>query len=143
MASRSFFTQTSTDLLPLLEELRPLEPIFHTADFGTSMSDYDRRMAPDYWEIGASGRRYSREFILQMLEEEPPIYAETARWRTSGFALRRLGPDIFLLTYTLTQGKRVTRRATHWQQAAAGWTILFHQGTVVTADEDDTAPPKS
>jgi hypothetical protein len=26
-------------------------------------------MAPDYWETGASGRRYSRAFILHHLEQ--------------------------------------------------------------------------
>jgi hypothetical protein len=143
MSPRAIFTQTDPALLPVLEGLRPLEPIFHTPDFGTCLDDYARRMAPDYWEIGASGRRYSRDFILQSLEDDPPIYASTAGWRSSGFALRRLGPDVYLLTYTLVQGKRVTRRATHWQKTPEGWIILFHQGTVVTADEDDTAPPKS
>lgn len=142
MSPRAIFTQTDSALLPVLAELRPLEPIFHTPDFGTCPDDYARRMAPDYWEIGASGRRYGRDFILQSLEDDPPIYAATARWRTSGFALRRLGPDTYLLTYTLVQNKRVTRRATHWQKTAEGWIILFHQGTIVSAEEDDGAPPK-
>jgi hypothetical protein len=142
MAQRTIFTQTDSALLPVLEELRSLEPIFHTAEFGSTLADFEKRLAPDYWEIGASGRRYSREFLLQMLEQEPPVYASTARWRTSGHALRALGTDVYLLTYTLAQGERITRRSTIWQSTAAGWVVLFHQGTVVSTKEDNVAPPK-
>jgi hypothetical protein len=33
----------------------------------------------------------------------------------------------------------VTRRSTVWQKTGEGWRILFHQGTIVTG-EDDTMP---
>jgi hypothetical protein len=140
MASRKTFFTTDPALLPILDELRPLEPIFHTPEFGLEPSDFDRRTAPDYWEVGASGRRYSREFILQMLADSPPVDATTARWRASGHGLRQLGADTFLLTYSLRQGERLTRRSTIWERTPKGWQILFHQGTVVSANEDDSAP---
>jgi hypothetical protein len=35
----------------------------------------DRVVAPEYREVGASGRRYSRDFILRTLEEKPPVDA--------------------------------------------------------------------
>jgi len=135
---RAFFT-TDPALNPILDELRPLEPIFHTPEFGLEPADFTARMAPDYWEVGASGRRYSREFILQMLADSPPVNAATARWRASGHALRQLGPDTYLLTYSLRQGERLTRRSTLWQRTPVGWQILFHQGTLVSSNEDDTA----
>jgi hypothetical protein len=140
MASRKTFFTTDPTLTPILDELRPLEPIFHTAAFGLEPADFDRRMAPDYWEVGASGRRYSRDFILQMLADAPPVDATTARWRASGHALRRLSPETYLLTYSLRQGERLTRRATLWQSTPHGWIILFHQGTIVSANEDEVAP---
>jgi hypothetical protein len=140
MASRKTFFTTDPALLPILDELRPLEPIFHTLEFGLEPADFDRRTAPDYWEVGASGRRYSREFILQMLADAPPVNAATARWRASGHALRQLGPDTYLLTYSLRQGERLTRRSTIWERASQGWRILFHQGTIVSANEDDVQP---
>jgi len=37
-------------------------------EFGTSRADFDKMMAPDFWEVGASGRRYSREFVFEELE---------------------------------------------------------------------------
>jgi hypothetical protein len=140
MPPRATFTHTDPTLLPILDELRPLEHIFHTLEFGATPADFAARMAPGYWEIGASGRRYSRNFILDMLEQDPPILASTARWRTSGHALRALSPDTFLLTYNLTQAKRLTRRSTLWHRSPTGWQILFHQGTIVSANEDDTIP---
>jgi hypothetical protein len=140
MASRKTFFTTDAALLPILDELRPLEPIFHTAGFGLELADFNARMAPDYWEVGASGRRYSREFILQMLADSPPVDATTARWRASGHGLRQLGADTYLLTYSLRQGERLTRRSTIWERTPKGWRILFHQGTVVSANEDYSAP---
>jgi hypothetical protein len=97
-------------------------------------------MTPEYWEVGASGRRYSRDFILRSMEQSPPADANTAGWQCSDYGLRRLGPDSYLFTYTLRQVERITRRATIWQSTPSGWRILYHQGTIVTAEEDDVRP---
>jgi hypothetical protein len=137
------FTHVDVSLLGVLEELRRREPIFHTLEFGTTQADFERVTAPQYWEVGASGRRYSREFLVRTLSENPPINAASAGWQTYEHGLLRLGADTYLLTYTLRQGPRLTRRATIWQEAAEGWRILYHQGTVVSAEEDDVVPPNS
>ncbi|NYF78806.1 DUF4440 domain-containing protein [Granulicella arctica] len=140
MAPHAVFTHTDPDLLPILDELRRREPIFHTPEFGTTRADYERATITDYWEVGASGRRYSRDFILQSLDTNPPIDAAASGWQSSNHALRRLGPDTYLITYTLRQSERLTRRATIWQSTPEGWRILYHQGTPVSAEEDDIAP---
>lgn len=140
MADDTPFTRIDPDLQPILEELRSREPIFHSQRFGRSLEDFERATASDFWEVGASGRRYSRAFILGMRANDELVDADTAGWKASGFALRRLGPDCFLLTYTLDQDGRLTRRATIWEKAEEIWRILYHQGTVVTAQEDDTVP---
>lgn len=134
------FTHTDPALLPVLDELRNLEPIFHTAQFGTSRTDFEKATAPDYWEAGASGRRYSRDFILNELERHAPVDAASAGWTTHDHALRQLGPDTYLITYTLRQLQRITRRATIWRKTPQGWRILYHQGTIVSAEEDDAYP---
>ena len=64
MANESLFANVDPDLFPVLNELRNREPIFHTAQFGRTLEDFQRSTAQDFWEVGASGRRYSREFIL-------------------------------------------------------------------------------
>lgn len=122
------FPKVAPELVPILEELRAREPIFHVPEFATTM-------APDYWEVGASGRRYSREFIVRHLENNPPGDAAAAGWECSDFGLKKLSPDVWLLTYTLRQAERLTRRSTIWQKNAEGWVILYHQGTIATAEE--------
>jgi hypothetical protein len=139
MSDDPAFAVVPPALRSIFEELRPREPIFHTAAFGRTRAEWERAMAPDYWEVGASGRRYSRVFILDLLEKEPPRDAVEAGWTCSDFGLRQLGPDIYWLTYTLNQGGRVTRRSTVWQKTSEGWRILFHQGTIVTAADNTTA----
>jgi hypothetical protein len=140
MADETVFTRVDPSLQPVLEELRNREPIFHTQRFGRSLEDFQRSTAPDFWEVGASGRRYSRDFILAMRSRDELVDADQAGWKASGFGLRQLGPDCFLLTYTLDQGGRLTRRATIWERAAEGWRILYHQGTINAVNEDDAVP---
>jgi hypothetical protein len=117
-------------LLEVLAELRQREPIFHRPAFGTTRRDFENMTDPDYWEVGASGRRYSREFVLDTLESRVPDPTE-ATWVTREFHCREIALDNYLLTYTLVQGARMTRRATWWRRTAEGWKILYHQGTVV------------
>jgi hypothetical protein len=87
--------------------------------------------ADNFWETGASGRRYSREFVLDTLESRHRTPHEDI-WETTDFHCTRLAADTYLLTYTLLQdGVRLTRRATIWQNTSKGWKILYHQGTIV------------
>ncbi|WP_047492017.1 DUF4440 domain-containing protein [Terriglobus sp. TAA 43] len=122
-----------SDTASVLEEIRALEPIFHTQAFGTSMDDFARRMVDEYWEIGASGARYDRAFILKHLASTPPVDAKAAGWITSHHEVRRLSADTFLLTYKLQQVERVTWRSTVWRRSEQGWQIVFHQGTVISS----------
>ncbi len=131
------FTHTDSDLTAVLDELLRLEPIFHTAEFGKSLADFDNRMSPDYWEVGASGHRYSHDFILRHLQDNPPVNAAAAGWTTRDHAVRRLASDTYLFTYTLYQGERVTRRATVWRNTERGWRILYHQGTMFFAKDKE------
>jgi hypothetical protein len=122
---------TSPDLAGILAELSAREPIFHRPEFGAMRADFERMMADGFWETGASGRCYSREFVLDELDRRHCApHADV--WETSDFACRHLAGDVYLLTYTLLQHKtRLSRRATIWQRAADGWKILYHQGTIV------------
>jgi hypothetical protein len=121
---------TDARLFEVLAELRAREPIFHRPELGTSRADFERMTAEDFWEIGASGRRYSREYVLEVLEERHRSALED-RWETEDFRCQELATGLYLLTYTLRQGARVTRRATIWRRVAQEWQIVFHQGTLV------------
>jgi hypothetical protein len=122
---------TEPELASILAELVRREPIFHRPEFGTTRADYDKLMAEDHWETGASGRRYSRSFVLDKLEKRfSAPHADI--WETSDFQCRRLSEDTYLLTYTLLQDDmRLTRRATIWRSTPDGWEIVYHQGTIV------------
>jgi hypothetical protein len=121
---------TSPELLAVLEELKQREPIFHHPEFGTTRRDYENMTDPEFWEVGASGRRYSREFVLETLANRLPDPAES-KWLTRDFQCREIAADNYLITYTLMQGLRITRRATLWRRTAGGWKVLYHQGTLV------------
>lgn len=122
---------TAPELAEIQAALVAREPIFHRSEFGSSRADFDAMMADDFWETGASGRRYARDFVLDELMQRSKVPHEDA-WQTSDFYCRRLAPDIYLLTYTLLQNEqRLTRRATVWQNTPEGWKIVYHQGTVV------------
>jgi hypothetical protein len=115
----------------MLAELASREPIFHRPELGTTRADFERMTVPDFWEVGASGRRYSRTEVHDVLEKRyatPPADV----LETSDFRCRRLASDVYLLTYTLLQNnERLTRRSTIWQRTDEGWKIVYHQGTIV------------
>lgn len=127
--------EPDADLARVLAELRDREPIFHHPEFGTSRADFEKMTVDDFWETGASGRRYSRQFVLDELEKRYAApHADVSE--TRDFRCRKLGPDVYLLTYTLLQDhKRLTRRATIWQRTVEGWKIVYHQGTIVEDPE--------
>ena len=121
---------TNPHLLAVLEELKQREPIFHRPELGTTRGDFENMTDPSFWEVGASGRRYSRDFILDTLENRMLQGFEDI-WETLDFHCLEIAPENYLVTYTLLQGARVTRRATLWRRTSSGWKILYHQGTVV------------
>ncbi len=123
--------ETDPHLASILRELIDREPIFHRPELGATRADFERMTAEDYWEVGASGRQYSRAFVLDLVEERhktPQVESLTP----SDFRCRALGAGTYLLTYTLLQGERKMRRATIWQRVGADWKIVYHQGTVVS-----------
>lgn len=125
---------TEPALVGVLAELRAREPIFHHPEFGTTRADFDNLMALDFWEVGASGRRYSRESILNELERRYSGNYVEGKLTATDFHCRKLADDVFLLTYTLMQDDRKTRRATIWQRSCEEWKIVYHQGTVVQSE---------
>jgi hypothetical protein len=121
---------TELKLSDVLDELRRREPIFHRPEFATTRADLERITAEEFWEVGASGRRYSREFVLEVIEERG-VTPPGDDWEMSDVRCQEIAADNFLFTYTLAQGPRITRRATIWRRTEEGWKIVYHQGTLV------------
>jgi hypothetical protein len=123
---------TDPKLLDVLAELRQREPIFHRPEFGTTRAELEAMVDDDFWEVGASGRRYTRKYTLEVLEKRIHTPDEEL-WETTDFRCQELAAEIYLLTYTLRQGERITRRSTIWRRSTDGWKIVFHQGTIVAS----------
>jgi hypothetical protein len=112
----------------VLEELAALEPLFHRPETGTGREAVGALIGEDFWEVGESGRRYEREFVIDaVLAREG---GEEDAWDCEGFRCEELAPDTFLLTYLLVRPRGRSRRMTIWQRAADGrWRARYHQGT--------------
>ena len=123
--------ETEPRLAAVVEALKAREPLFHREEAGVSHEDRVRGTAPDFWEVGASGRRYGRAYVLETLERR---YREPTRdvWHVEDFQVREVAERTYLATYTLFQGERVTRRSTLWRRSDEDWIILHHQGTPVS-----------
>lgn len=117
----------------VLAELERREPIFHRREFGTTREEFESLTASDFWEVGASGEVYSREEVWASLERRyaDPDYWASDAWETSDFLCREIAPGVYLVTYTLQQGERHTRRMTVWRRVGDVWQIVYHQGTQV------------
>jgi hypothetical protein len=117
-------------LIPTLEILKNLEPLVYAANGGKKRDYFDTLLAPAFWEVGASGNRYSREYVLGELEKRQQNPRDEA-WHTSGYHLQQLSDTDFLMTYTLHQPTRLSRRASIWRQCHGRWLLVYHQGTVL------------
>jgi len=87
-------------------------------------------LAEDFFEFGASGRHWTRDEILELLETEeysPPSIED--------FQCRAIAEGVALVTYravrtdSVTGNRTVTLRSSIWTHEALGWRMRFHQGT--------------
>lgn len=81
-------------------------------------------MHPEFQEIGASGRLWSRQEILEMLADEqaPSMELEV-------LGLARLDTATALLTYRSASATGSALRSSVWQHSDGQWRLRFHQGT--------------
>jgi hypothetical protein len=115
----------------LLQHLSKLESDLHHPGVRCSRSRLEELLHADFWEIGRSGRRYEREFVMDVLvsETQRPLV------QASQYAVTRLGENSALLTYQSAHVgpdgalERHTHRSSVWQFADARWQLLYHQGT--------------
>ena len=84
----------------------------------------DRHLSPDFVEFGQSGRRYSRDEILDL-----DVDGFVAVLPLRDLAMRSLGPDHVLVTYQSEMDGIRANRSSIWRRTDAGWLMEFHQGT--------------
>lgn len=123
------------ELRLILDELMEFEPLFHRTRVAMSRDEFDAVVDPEFREIGASGARYTRDYVQSVVETrrlrgEVNDAAELG-WRADRPALNRIAPGLYLVTYRLAQADRATERSSIWRFTENRWTVMFHQGTVV------------
>ena len=87
---------TDPNVLDVLKELTDREPIFHRPEFGTTRADFESMTELTFWEVGASGRRYSREYVSEELEKRYAKQKEEDGWQTSDFHWLEIAIDKYL-----------------------------------------------
>lgn len=112
--------------------LHAREPIFHHPEFGTTRTEFASMMAPEFWEVGASGRKYSKASVLDTLEGRHATPVQE-NYSVTDFVCQEIAADLYLATYRLDQSGRLSRRATIWRYIESDWKIVYHQGTLIAA----------
>ncbi|WP_328862595.1 nuclear transport factor 2 family protein [Streptomyces sp. NBC_00306] len=110
-------------------ELRLMDPTVRSArDVARQLLD------PDFVEVGASGRRWSREDILAALPEMDGAAEDGARYEPSDLRGVVLAPGLVHLTYETTINEERARRSSLWRAGHDGtWRMYYHHATIVPA----------
>jgi len=89
----------------------------------------EEMLDPEFREIGASGRLWTRAEIIRALADErsygrDPIEAVEMESLV-------VAPDLVLLTYVSKRRDRRARRSSLWRRSGLEWRLLHHQGTLL------------
>jgi len=117
--------------MSVLDEIWELELRLQSAEVRTNLNELDGLLHDSYIEIGISGKRYSKNDILERLPIEKPI----GTIRSTAFAMDEIAQGILLLTYQSVRVRSngdidsLANRTSLWVNTDNGWQLRFHQGT--------------
>lgn len=100
-------------------ERRLLDPLVRA-----DAAEVARLLHPQFEEIGASGRRYDRDTVLQILESDPRTSATVEDVTTDAIT-----DGVILLTYRSETNAGARLRSSLWVRQGSHWRLRFHQGT--------------
>lgn len=109
-----------------LAEVMALERELQTAAVRADKERLVELLAPEFEEIGASGRVWDLPSILGMLLAEND---ETPDIEVHELTGRAIAEDVVILRWQSVRGDRRVHRASLWQRRREGWRLLHHQGT--------------
>lgn len=125
----------------MTDELRQLEECLLQPEFRRNRAAVDALLADDFTEFGSSGRAFTKQEILTLLETETPILL-----RLADFRAHVLAPDVALVVYRSvrpdgppTPGAAFLRSSL-WVRREGRWQMLFHQGTPIAPFRQDSHP---
>ncbi len=117
--------------MTLTSHLLSLELQLLTPQTRANPSALTTLLTPDFREFGASGRIFTREAILHLLQTETDCIPP----EITHFEARELTPTLALVTYQTTrpnatgQPTPTSIRSSLWTLRDGRWQLLFHQGT--------------
>jgi hypothetical protein len=113
-------------------ELLELEPLTHRFPAGADRDAIGAVLENEFFEVGASGKLYCREFVLDVVEQRYSLGLDPAddAWEIDDFSCLALSDDVHLVTYRLCLAGRFSRRSTLWRRHQTGWRAVYHQGTL-------------
>lgn len=114
----------------LKDTIQQLELSLLNPEIRQSRHTLDSLIADEFLEIGASGNVYNKNDILNALPSE-----ETNHYVMSQFDMLGLSDNIILVTYTLSERSRRTKRASIWKLINNEWALIFHQGTIMQHED--------
>jgi hypothetical protein len=103
-----------------------------------SAARLEELLDPEFTEIGASGRLWTRREMIAALTEEDGVRGPVPVVEVAG---RPIGPDLILVTYVSDPDGRAARRSSLWRRSAGSWRIVHHQGTQLPVSP--AGPPTS
>jgi glyoxylase I family protein len=90
-------------------------------------------LSDEFIEIGKSGKIYTKQAVIETLNNEGDFEAEIVSWKVTF-----LTDTIALAVYTvnLYRGEnnmmQSSLRSSIWRSLGGRWQIIFHQGTLIT-----------
>ncbi|AOY68691.1 nuclear transport factor 2 family protein [Xanthomonas euvesicatoria pv. euvesicatoria] len=116
----------------LLVQLRTLELRLLDPQQRADVQVLEALLDPAFVEFGTSGRRYTRSEVIAALRAS----GVAAEYCAEDFECARLAPDLAQVRYRSVERRqgveRQALRSSLWRSNAAGWQLLFHQGTLFT-----------
>lgn len=120
-----------------MESEHSLESILHELEerllqphIRKSAPDVAALLADDFVEFGSSGRRFTKQQIIDSLQQESPTQVAL-----SEFCTTTLAQGVVLVTYRAVRhggsgGQQASSlRSSIWRWSEGRWQMLFHQGT--------------
>ena len=121
-----------TELDALASHLRDLEESLLQPDVRKS-KHLVALLADQFIEFGTSGRTYTKEDLVAVLQAESPSVQTTGNLKVV-----LLAPTVALLTYFIrfeAEPPVYTLRSSIWCSRGEGWQMVFHQSTRTTEEQ--------
>ncbi|MFF0739516.1 DUF4440 domain-containing protein [Streptomyces sp. NPDC004111] len=103
-------------------ELRLLDPRVRASEVLVS-----ELLDPEFFEFGASGRRWDATTVLEATSAEPAGAEPPIEVREMAGSV--LAPGVVHLTYLSDADGRRAWRSSLWRLTGTGWRMYFHQAT--------------